>query len=156
MTLLPAFGMEDTYPCDNCQEEKKILSYAESNRDGIACLHIFCEECKNTIDTRWRKPSEGKVWWPCDYCSYFCNEHQKQCWRISEEKGFVLKIQSASGQSAKRFKREHSDRILPEITDETLFRPNPSTDNTIQWYHVASIPIAVIACCVTYITLNNL
>lgn len=162
LTLL-ALGMENdiadhnatTYPCDLCLQEKSLLNYTEMQRDGIDCLHIFCQNCQETINTSWRKPIEDKVWWSCDYCSYFFNQKNKQCWQISQKKGFSLAIHGALGLQAQHFKKKYPDRIVSDITDTTLFHSDTQMpDRTLLWLSAASV--AAIACCITYITLNNL
>ena len=145
---------KNIYPCDFCREKKSLLNYKKIKRDGIACLHILCEECQGAINgclnKGWQKPADDKVWWNCDYCSYFCNLEKKQCWQISEKEEYSLT--GATRLRATHFNEEYPNRTLPGITDTTLFHPNP--EHTLPWFHIASFSIATVVCYITYKTLN--
>jgi hypothetical protein len=122
--ISPAFGME-TYPCDVCQKEKTVLNERTKAlltlNSTYECLHILCKECNNTLYD-WPRPQENKVWWGCPYCSYFYNERNKQCWRLKNRNDVIL---DSTGIGAKRFKELYPNRVIPDITDATLFPRHP-------------------------------
>jgi len=132
MAALPAFGM-DTYPCDNCHQEKIVLNrrtnYNLKTSANYECLHVLCNECNGDI---WelQRPQEDKVWWGCPYCSYFFNQQNKQCW-LPKNPNAVEAINDARSIGAARFKSQYPNRVLPDITDATLFPRHPRDPQNI-------------------------
>jgi len=129
MATLPAFGMENnTYPCDNCQEEKSTLDgmnkyYATTAYHAtVKCIHILCEGCHEQIYNSASK--DDKIWWDCTYCSYLYKHKNKQCWQLTpKDSWFGTKSGGFTAQNttASTIKRIYPDRILLDVTDETLF-----------------------------------
>ncbi len=140
-----------TYPCDNCHEEKAVLCVLDKTR----CHHILCNVCNNEI-MDWDKPAVDKIWWDCNHCSYFYHEKNKLC--TQTEKNYYGFYNSGT-KEAKSLKNQYPTRILPDVTDASIFPENPfqqepirqNPDNTdfvvsnkIKWFGAASI--AIIAC----------
>jgi len=118
-----------TYPCDNCQQEKTLLDKVSIRDEGKHCLHFLCKECNNVIST-WKKPTNVKVISNCNHCSYFYNQHKKQCWQPTDHR--ACSNQSATNGRASGIKKQYPIRILPDITDEIAQPNNPSLQNPIQ------------------------
>jgi len=125
-TSLPKDGIQnDTFPCDNChQEHTKLTATKEfwDDKNGLKCNHILCPECQDTIN--WKRIESDPIWWNCSLCSYFYHHHNQQCWQLNQKPSLLDGITTMKAQG---FKIGYPNRVLPKITDPTLFPDKPIT-----------------------------
>lgn len=151
MTALPAFGMEATYPCDSCQEEKTELTRIAFTSKTKNCDHIICQKCYNEIDKSQNGPIDILAS-TCACCPYMQRVKNKQCWQM--KKSFYIGVEYNTAVSAEFFKTEYPNRVLPSVIDATTQSSNPSIENSTQ-LHSDNPPMPGNPPITTAFTINN-